>query len=90
MAETEKFETIRYTADVIALTPAREVLLIQRGRPPDEGAWALPGVHWASRLSGNDVSAAPHSASWPRPTGIRPSRTSTTNWDAGHDFELVS
>lgn len=29
MAETEKFETIRYTADVIALTPAREVLLIQ-------------------------------------------------------------
>ncbi|WP_406163802.1 NUDIX domain-containing protein [Streptomyces canus] len=43
MAETEKFETIRYTAAVIALTPAREVLLIQRGRPPDEGAWALPG-----------------------------------------------
>jgi streptogramin lyase len=25
-----------------------------------------------------------------RPTGIRPSRTSTTNWDAGHRFELVS
>ena len=25
-----------------------------------------------------------------RPTGIRPSRTSTTNWDAGHGFELVS
>jgi hypothetical protein len=24
-----------------------------------------------------------------RPTGIRPSRTST-NWDAGHGFELVS
>ncbi|MFE1879686.1 protein kinase family protein [Streptomyces diastatochromogenes] len=37
-------------------------------------------------------------SSWPgrrvassiRPTGIRPSRTSTTNWDAGHRFELVS
>jgi hypothetical protein len=37
-------------------------------------------------------------SSWPgrrvassiRPTGIRPSRTSTTNWDAGHGFELVS
>ncbi|WP_371562630.1 hypothetical protein [Streptomyces canus] len=53
MAETEKFETIRYTADVIALTPAREVLLIQGGGwPLDEGAWALPGVHYASRLSG--------------------------------------
>ena len=45
MPETETFETIRYTADVIALTPAREVLLIQRGWPPHEGAWALPGGH---------------------------------------------
>ncbi|MEV8435118.1 NUDIX hydrolase [Streptomyces chartreusis] len=43
--ETETFETIRYTADVVALTPAREVLLIQRGWPPHEGAWALPGGH---------------------------------------------
>ncbi|MFD5848212.1 NUDIX domain-containing protein [Streptomyces chartreusis] len=42
---TEMFETIRYTADVSALTPAREVLLIQRGWPPHEGAWALPGGH---------------------------------------------
>jgi 8-oxo-dGTP diphosphatase len=45
MTETETFETIRYTADVVALTPAREVLLIQRGWPPHEGAWALPGGH---------------------------------------------
>ncbi|MFE9679401.1 NUDIX domain-containing protein [Streptomyces sp. NPDC006259] len=43
--ETETFETIRYTADVIALTPAGDVLLIQRGWPPHEGAWALPGGH---------------------------------------------
>ncbi|GGQ47653.1 NUDIX domain-containing protein [Streptomyces mutabilis] len=42
---TETFETIRYTADVVALTPDREVLLIQRGWPPHEGAWALPGGH---------------------------------------------
>ncbi|CAL9669361.1 NUDIX domain-containing protein [Streptomyces sp. enrichment culture] len=45
MTETETVETIRYTADVVALTPAREVLLIQRGWPPHEGAWALPGGH---------------------------------------------
>ncbi|MFF0094616.1 NUDIX domain-containing protein [Streptomyces canus] len=43
--ETETFETIRYTADVVALTPAPEVLLIQRGWPPHERAWALPGGH---------------------------------------------
>ncbi|MFJ7209514.1 NUDIX domain-containing protein [Streptomyces sp. NPDC098789] len=40
MTETE---TIRHTADVVALTPARHVLLIKRGWPPYEGAWALPG-----------------------------------------------
>ncbi|MEU3855664.1 NUDIX hydrolase [Streptomyces sp. NPDC029554] len=44
-AETETFETIRYTADVVALTPTGEVLLIQRDWPPHEGAWALPGGH---------------------------------------------
>lgn len=45
MAETEKFETIRYTADVIALTPAREVLLIQgagrRTRAPGRSRGSL-------------------------------------------------
>jgi hypothetical protein len=45
MTETETFETIRYTADVVALTSAREVLLSQRGWPPHEGAWALPCGH---------------------------------------------
>ncbi|MCL7429778.1 NUDIX hydrolase [Streptomyces sp. YS415] len=43
--ETESFETIRYTADVVAMTPDGSVLLIERGWPPHEGAWALPGGH---------------------------------------------
>ncbi|MFG2667658.1 NUDIX domain-containing protein [Streptomyces sp. NPDC048387] len=41
MPETEN-ETV-YTADVVALTPGGEVLLIERDRPPFEAAWALPG-----------------------------------------------
>lgn len=45
MTETEKFETIRYTADVVALTPGGNVLLIERDWPPYEGDWALPGGH---------------------------------------------
>jgi 8-oxo-dGTP diphosphatase len=44
MAE-EAFESIRYTADVVATTPDGRVLLIERGWPPFEGAWALPGGH---------------------------------------------
>ncbi|MFI6530254.1 NUDIX domain-containing protein [Streptomyces uncialis] len=48
--------TIRYTADVVALTPGGKVLLIERGRPPFEGAWALPGGHL-------DDAEAPHTAS---------------------------
>ncbi|WP_272922176.1 NUDIX hydrolase, partial [Streptomyces sp. SID5614] len=38
-------ESIRYTADVVAMTPNGDVLLIERGWPPHEGAWALPGGH---------------------------------------------
>ncbi|WP_405501195.1 NUDIX hydrolase [Streptomyces niveus] len=42
--ETETFETIRYTADVV-LIAAGHVLLIERGWDPFEGMWALPGGH---------------------------------------------
>lgn len=42
---TETFETIRYTADVVAMTLDGHVLLIERGWPPHQGAWALPGGH---------------------------------------------
>lgn len=45
MSETETFESIRYTADVVALTPDGRVLLIERDWPPYEGEWALPGGH---------------------------------------------
>jgi 8-oxo-dGTP diphosphatase len=49
---SESFELIRYTADVVLLTPNRaagrlpfDVLLIERGWDPFEGRWALPGGH---------------------------------------------
>ncbi|MFB6977705.1 NUDIX domain-containing protein [Streptomyces scopuliridis] len=38
-------ETIRYTADVVAMTPDGHVLLIERGWDPFKGHWALPGGH---------------------------------------------
>ncbi|WP_385625459.1 NUDIX hydrolase (plasmid) [Streptomyces sp. P8-A8] len=41
----EESEVIRLTADVVASTPNGLVLLIERGWPPHEGAWALPGGH---------------------------------------------
>ncbi|MCY0921115.1 NUDIX hydrolase [Streptomyces sp. H27-G5] len=45
MTETETFETIRYTADVVVLTPGGDVLLIERDWPPFEGHWACAGGH---------------------------------------------
>jgi 8-oxo-dGTP diphosphatase len=42
---TETFETIRLTADVVALTPDGRVLLIERRWEPHTGCWALPGGH---------------------------------------------
>ncbi|CAM5605111.1 hypothetical protein SROCM77S_06837 [Streptomyces rochei] len=38
-------EEARYTADVVAVTPDRRVLLIERDWPPYQGRWALPGGH---------------------------------------------
>ncbi|MFE4279736.1 NUDIX domain-containing protein [Streptomyces goshikiensis] len=45
MTETETFETIRYTADVVVLTTDGTVLLIERDWPPYEGYWACAGGH---------------------------------------------
>lgn len=36
---------VSYTADVVAVTDDGHVLLIERGWPPYEGQWALPGGH---------------------------------------------
>ncbi|MFG3316069.1 NUDIX domain-containing protein [Streptomyces albidoflavus] len=45
MSAAETPETIRYTADIVAITTDGRVLLIERDWPPFEGAWALPGGH---------------------------------------------
>jgi 8-oxo-dGTP diphosphatase len=45
MTDAKTSETIRYTADVVALTCDGHILLIQRDWPPYQGAWALPGGH---------------------------------------------
>lgn len=45
MTDTETFETIRLTADVVVTTPDGHVLLIERRWDPYEGMWALPGGH---------------------------------------------
>ncbi|MBD0675459.1 NUDIX domain-containing protein [Streptomyces sp. CBMA156] len=50
-------ESIRYTADVVALTPDGRVLLIERGWPPYEGAWALPGGHQDPGETGRQAAA---------------------------------
>ncbi|OPG07157.1 DNA hydrolase [Streptomyces sp. GKU 895] len=44
MTDTETFETIRYTADVVCIRGGA-VLLIERGWPPHKGRLALPGGH---------------------------------------------
>lgn len=44
MTETETFETIRFTSDIILFAVGR-VLLIERRWDPFEGCWALPGGH---------------------------------------------
>lgn len=45
MTEIETYETIRLTADVVAVDPAGRVLLIERSRGAYAGCWALPGGH---------------------------------------------
>jgi 8-oxo-dGTP diphosphatase len=41
---TETFETVRYTADVVCIRDGH-VLTIERGWPPHQGQFALPGGH---------------------------------------------
>jgi 8-oxo-dGTP diphosphatase len=45
MTDTETFETVRLTADVVVTTEDGHVLLIERRWDPYEGMWALPGGH---------------------------------------------
>jgi|GEM_PF-1429511 len=45
VSDTETFEVIRYTADVVAVTGDGRLLLIERGWDPFAGQWALPGGH---------------------------------------------
>ncbi|MFI9186859.1 NUDIX domain-containing protein [Streptomyces goshikiensis] len=45
MTETETFESIRLTADVVVATEDGRILLIERGWDPFKGSWALPGGH---------------------------------------------
>ncbi len=46
MARVGRWQHPNLTVDVVVLrgmSPNREVLLVRRGHPPFEGAWALPG-----------------------------------------------
>ncbi|MEV6049222.1 NUDIX domain-containing protein [Streptomyces xanthochromogenes] len=45
MTDTDTHETIRYTADVVVMTPDGNALLIERDWPPFEGHWACAGGH---------------------------------------------
>lgn len=53
----ETFETIRYTADVIVVTPDSSILLIERDWDPFEGHWALPGGHVDPGETSRDAAA---------------------------------
>jgi 8-oxo-dGTP diphosphatase len=54
---SEVFETIRLTADVVVVTHDGRVLLIERGWPPFEGAWALTGGHVDPHETSRDAAA---------------------------------
>lgn len=66
MTETESFETIRYTADVVVLTPGGDTLLIERVWPPYEGDWPSPAV----TLTSERRAVRPPSANWPKKPGF--------------------
>ncbi|MFW6722908.1 NUDIX domain-containing protein [Streptomyces sp. MAR4 CNY-716] len=62
--ETEP-ETIRYTADVVCIRSGA-VLLIERGKPPHKGAWALPG----GRVNRDETSRAGGARELEEETGV--------------------
>lgn len=63
----EEIETIRFTADVVAMTPDGRALLIERGWPPHQGSWALPGGHVDPR----ETSRAAAARKLEEETGVR-------------------
>ncbi|MGR3939437.1 NUDIX domain-containing protein [Streptomyces sp. BRA346] len=67
MSETETFETIRYTADVVIIDTDRNVLLIERGWDPFEGHWALAGGH----VDPGETSRAAAARELEEETGVR-------------------
>ncbi len=56
MTEIETFETLRYTADVVCFR-GDAVLLIERGWPPFQGMFALPGGHVDAGETSRDAAA---------------------------------
>lgn len=50
-------ETIRYTADVVVTTTDGRALLIERGKDPHKGCWALPGGRVDAGETSRDAAA---------------------------------
>ncbi|GAA2776791.1 NUDIX domain-containing protein [Streptomyces showdoensis] len=54
---TESYESVRLTADVVTVTEDGRVLLVERGRDPFKGLWALPGGHVDAGESSQEAAA---------------------------------
>ncbi|GAA4658941.1 hypothetical protein GCM10023347_07870 [Streptomyces chumphonensis] len=61
-----KTDSFRYTADVVALTPDGSVQLVERGWPPHQGSWTLPGWH----VDPGETSLAAAARELPEETGV--------------------
>ena len=61
MSKTDKFDRIAVTTDVVIFSiigGALKVLLVERGREPFKGQWALPGGFCARRRECDPVRQA--------------------------------